>query len=50
MNEISPNGAIGCAFICAGGCLVCISDGPVIVVDFVSGGTALTTGTAASPV
>lgn len=47
MNEVEPNGVtcvVMCAAICTGGCLTCIADGPVIIVDAVSGGTALTTG------
>lgn len=44
MNEISPQGIGVCILVCTGGCLTCISDGPVIIVDFVSGGTAFATG------
>lgn len=44
MNEVTPQGFWTCLFVCTGGCLTCISDGPIIIVDFVSGGTAMTTG------
>lgn len=51
MNEVSaglagPTCAILCTAVCASGCLACISDGPIIIVDAVTGGTALTSGTA----
>lgn len=46
MNEIKPQDIGICILVCTGGCLTCISDGPVIIADFVSGGTALTTGSA----
>ena len=44
MKQVQTKGFWTCALVCVGGCLTCISDGPVIIVDFVSGGTALTTG------
>lgn len=44
MNKVETKGFLRCTLVCLGGCFVCLSDGPVIVVDFVSGGTALTTG------
>lgn len=47
MKQLQTKGFWLCAAVCVGGCLACISDGPVIIVDFVSGGTALTTGSKA---
>jgi len=47
MTQVQPQGIIRCAIICTAGCITCISDGPVIIVDFVSGGTAASTGSAA---
>lgn len=44
MDVVQPTGFVRCALVCVGGCLVCISDGPVIIADFVSGATALKTG------
>jgi hypothetical protein len=47
MKKVETKGGLLCALVCIGGCLTCLSDGPVIVVDFVSGGTAATTGSQA---
>ncbi len=47
MKQVQPQGFLNCVLICVGGCLTCISDGPVIIVDFVSGGTAASTGSSA---
>ena len=47
MKQVQTKGFWTCALVCVGGCLTCISDGPVIIVDFVSVGTALTTGSQA---
>jgi hypothetical protein len=39
MHEVSPQGTPLCIAVCGFGCLVCLTDGPLVVADAASGGT-----------
>ena len=41
MNEANEPRGIKCAAICAAGCLACIADSAIVIVDVVTGGSAL---------
>ncbi len=40
MNEANEPRGIKCAAICAAGCLACIADSAIVIVDVVTGGSA----------
>lgn len=43
-TESIPVCLVTCAVVCGSGCLGCIADGPVIIVDAATGGMSLATG------
>lgn len=42
MNEVGETRGVLCYVICAAGCLACVADGAVVIVDSITGGMALT--------
>ena len=44
MKKIPSAGIITCAGICAAGCLSCVADATIVILDTVTGGAALTQG------
>ena len=46
MNEVRPMGVWKCAAICGAGCLACVADHVIVILDATTGATALASGTA----